>query len=83
MTFSEFFRVMSKANAEGTKLTGVIVFSQDSFYQFYTEQERSYRVSSMAKYFKDGKYLSVPLDFYVKARTPRWKIEKAYIEEDV
>ena len=92
MKFSEFCRVMSKANAEGKRLTGVIVFSQDSFYQFYTEKERSYRVSSMAKYFKkgvsgstlpgdclDGKYLGVPLDCYMKAG---WKVEKAYIEED-
>ena len=93
MTFSEFCRVMSKANAEGKRLAGVIVFSQDSFYQFYTEQERSYRVSSLAKYFKkgvsggdlpgdclDGKYQGVPLDCYMGAGSPLWKVEKAYIE---
>ena len=96
MKFSEFCKVMSKANAEGKRLTGVIVFTQNSFAQEYTEQERSYRVSSMAKYFKkgvsgsalsgdclDGKDLGVRLDYYMKAGTPRWKVEKAYIEEDV
>lgn len=96
MTFSDFCRVMSKANAEGKRLTGVIVFTQDSFAQDYTEQERAYRVSSMAKYFRkgmlgsallgnclDGKDLGVRLDYYMKAGSPRWKVEKAYIKEEV
>lgn len=95
MTFSEFCRAMSKANADGKRLTGVIVFAKGSFAQEYTEQERSYRVSSMAKYFRkgmlgralpgdclDGKDLGVRLDYYMKG-SPRWRVEKAYIEEDV
>lgn len=94
MTFSEFCGVMSKANAEGKRLTGVIVFTQDSFPRNYTEQERSYRVSSMAKYFRkgvsgsalpgdclDGRDLGVRLDYYMKAGTPRWKVETTWMCE--
>lgn len=95
MTFSEFCRVMEKANEDNKKLTGVIVFTKGSFAQEYTEQERSYRVSSMAKYFRkgvlgsalpgdclDGKDLGGRIDYYIKAGSPRWKVEKAYIEEE-
>lgn len=56
----------------------VIVFSADSFDKTYTEQQRSYQITSDAKYFDeskagkslygdclDGKDLAVRLDLYM------------------
>lgn len=73
----------------------VIVFTEDSFSKPFTEEERSYAISSDDKYFDprmggsslygdclDGKDDCVRLDIYMK-RLPeegrRWKPEYCYI----
>lgn len=75
----------------------VIVFKEDSYDRDFTEIERSYKVSSDAKYFNgmmggnslfgdclDGKDNGVRLDIYM-ALLPnegkRWVVEYCYITE--
>jgi hypothetical protein len=73
----------------------VIVFHQDSFEREFTETERSYKISSDAKYFNgmmggnslfgnclDGKDNGVRLDIYMKLQPnegKRWIAEYCYI----
>ena len=71
----------------------VIVFSKDSFKEEHTEKERSYTISSDAKYFDsskignslfgdciDGNDNGVRLDFYIHAEGKwRWKIDYCYL----
>lgn len=73
----------------------VIVFTADSFGEEYSEQERSYKVSSNSKWFKphmngmslfgdclDGKDLNVRLDVYMRLAPEegkRWSVEYCYI----
>lgn len=69
----------------------VVVFTKDSFEKEFTELERSYQISSDAKYFDanmggsslfgdclDGKDLGVRLDIYIY---DGWKVDYAYITE--
>lgn len=70
-------------------LTGVIVYTKDSFDKEYPEVSRSYRVSSDNKYFLgmcgtslfghclDGSESYVRLDWYFG----QWKIDYCYLEE--
>lgn len=47
MTFSEMERTMTAASLVGEKLYGIIVFKENSFKRYYTQQERSYLVDSI------------------------------------
>ena len=69
-------------------ITGVIVYKQSNFPKLYTEEERSYRVSSCNRCFQDGKIansmfgdcldgkdLGVRLDWY------NWDVDFCYMDE--
>ena len=98
MTYGEFEDVMYNFNKEHldekSTLTGVIVFTKDSFSAPYTEAERSYRTNNHQKAFHsgmisnsifadclDGMDLGVRLDWYMKDEKNPWKVEYCYIEE--
>ena len=51
MTYREFKEKMTQYNMNGKTVTGVIVFTEDSFNKLYSLDSRSYRVSSNAKVF--------------------------------
>lgn len=72
----------------------VIVFTEDSFNKFFTEEERSYEITSDNKYFNadmngtslfgnclDGKDDGVRLDIYMSLpeEKERWEVECCYI----
>lgn len=99
LTWRELCEAMRKFNEErgyttkGTKehLEGVVVFTKESFKKPYTEQERSYLVSSDNKSFLpnqlgnsifadclDGKDLGVRLDWYMYGEES-WKVEYCYL----
>ena len=75
----------------------VVVFTKDSFKEEYSEESRSYKISSDAKYFDgskignslfgeclDGTDSGVRLDWYMKAlpeETTRWVVDFCYITE--
>ena len=86
LTFSEFCKFMSENRSND--VTGVIVYTEDSFSQIYSLEARSYRVHSSAKYFNtemcgsslygtslDGSDKDVRLDWY------DWKVDYCYIEK--
>lgn len=97
ITFAELRDAMFKFNEENpneqfnSKLTGVVVFTEDSFSAPYTEKERSYRVDNSQKAFRsnaisnsiwsdclDGKDLGVRIDLYMA--DGGWKVEYCYLE---
>lgn len=68
----------------------VVVFTNGSFKDDYTEEERSYKISSDAKYFNpkmtgnslfgdclDGSEADIRLDHYIDSET--WTIDYCYI----
>lgn len=93
LTWSDFAEKMYRANSENRKVTGVVVFSADSFKESYPEKSRSYRVSSMEKYFNahasgrslygnclDGADDGVRLDLYMYREKDRWNPEYCYFD---
>lgn len=84
-------------NTSNTWKEAVIVFAPESFGRDFSELERSYKVSSEAKYFDanmggsslfgnclDGKDDGVRLDWYMKRpkeEGTRWIVEYCYIIE--
>lgn len=87
LTFNQFYDFMSKNRNKD--ITGVIVYTEDSFKDFYPLEARSYKVHSSAKYFNpemcgsslfgttlDGSDRDVRLDWYQD-----WKVEYCYILE--
>ena len=91
MTFKKFKEVMQSYNKSGAVVTGVIVFTKDSFQKEYSELARSYEVRSDAKFFSlgalgnslygaclDGMDVGVRLDYYMH---DGWKPEFCYINE--
>lgn len=54
MSFEEFDKLMCEANGNEKMLLGAIVFTEDSFIQKYSEEERTYLVSSFEKHYKAG-----------------------------
>lgn len=89
------FRAYNMANRYSTKgtptkISGVVVISQESFTQEYSLEQRSYRVTSDNKAFfrgacsnsvfadcLDGVDLGVRLDWYIPTD---WKVEYCYLE---
>lgn len=55
MSFHDFTMAMMAAHKSGKDVSGVIVFTEDSFDKPFTVTERSYRVESWAKYFDPDK----------------------------
>ena len=97
ITYAELCEAMFKFNKENPeekfnrKLTGVVVFTENSFNAPYTEKERSYRVDNSQKAFRpdaisnsiwsdclDGKDLGVRIDLYMQ---DGWKVDYCYLEE--
>jgi hypothetical protein len=102
ITWSELEKAMWKFNevngytTKGTEkhLEGVVVFKEESWDRPYTEQQRSYRVSSDNKAFLpnqlgysifgdclDDKDLGVRLDWYMRDDKKPWKVDYCYLVE--
>lgn len=98
MTYNEMkaiFRNHEKNNTGGKHLVGCIVFTSDSFSAEYSEDSRTYRVSSDCKAFVpgmggysifgsslDGSDMDVRLDWYMadeKGGKEGWKVERCYL----
>ena len=88
--FCKVQEVMREFQKQKKEVTGVIVFTENSFPSPYDVTGRSYEVSSMAKYFNpsalgnglvgnclDGKDDGVRLDYYMGEYG--WKPEYCYI----
>lgn len=99
MTYQEMknrFREAEKTH--GAHLTGYLVFSQESFQSPYSEQSRTYQISSDNKAFNcttggysifgdslDGSDRGVRLDLYMadeRGGKDGWKVERCYMKED-
>lgn len=97
ITFLELRDAMFKFNKDNPDkiykpvFTGVVVFSEDSFTENYTEIERSYHVDNSQKAFLpnaisnsiwsdclDGKDLGVRIDLYMN---DGWKVDYCYLEK--
>ena len=92
----ERFRAAER-DREGKHLTGYIVFSQDSFTQPYSEESRTYEVSSDNKAFQpnmggysiygsaiDGSDPNVRVEKYMEAEQggkEGWKVERCYMKQ--
>lgn len=54
MSYSELSRQFREAESKGEHLSGLIVFTEDSFTDHYSEESRTYSVSSQNKAFQPG-----------------------------
>lgn len=98
MTYQEMKNLFRDTEKSGEKhLTGYIVFSQDSFNKPYSEESRTYVISSDNKTFNcnmggysifgtslDGSDQGVRLDHYMsdeRGGKDGWKIERCYMKE--
>ena len=95
MSYTEMEKQFCEAEKQGGEhATGYIVFSQENFEEPYTEEQRTYQVSSNNKAFQegmggysiygsciDGSDPCVRLDGYMRGENP-WKIEKCYMLQD-
>lgn len=95
---TSLFRAIEEKGKEQIHIVGYIVFTKDSFTKPYTEEERTYIVSSDNKAFQpnkggysiyanclDGKDLCVRIERYMakeKGGADGWKVEKCYIDAD-
>lgn len=95
---TNIFRTIESAGKEQLHLVGFIVFTEDSFTKPYSEEERTYIVSSDNKAFQpnkggysiygnclDGKDMCVRLERYMakeKGGKDGWKVETCYIDAD-
>lgn len=91
ITFNEFEKAMCEAVENGKSISGVVVFTEDSFDKAYPEMSRSYRVSSNNKYFYafasshsmfgdclDNTDDGVNLSYYMEKG---WKVDYCYLDE--
>lgn len=92
------FRKIEEAGKGEIHIVGYIVFSKDSFNKDYSEESRTYRVSSNNKAFQahkvgysifadclDGTDTCVRLERYMALEdggNNGWKVEKCYIDAD-
>ena len=103
MTFLELTEAMCKFNRDNNikskgdgdaRLTGVIVFTEDSFSKVYPLESRSYEVSNHNKAWIDGMCsnsifadsldrtdLGVRLDWYMYGKDA-WKVDYCYLVEE-
>lgn len=101
MTYEEMtdiFREFERDNKSDKHLTGYIIFTKDSFKDSYSEESRTYIVTSGCKAFMsnmggysiygsclDGTDSNVRLEQYIENehfRDNGWKVEKCYMIED-
>jgi len=98
MTYGEMTKRFREAQDQGKTLLGYVVFTQDSFTNEYSEDSRTYVISSNNKAFisgmggysiygasLDGSDPCVRLDYYMANEhggSDGWKIEKCYIFND-
>lgn len=98
VSYGELTDAFREAERNGSHMTGYIVFSQDSFTEPYSEEARTYVVSSNNKAFQpnmggysiygsslDGKDRCVRLEGYMAAEhggEKGWKIERCYTKEE-
>lgn len=97
MTYGELTGRFRQAEREGRHISGYIVFTQDSFTEAYSEEQRTYAVSSNNKAFIEGMggysiYASsldgsdpcVRLEAYMadeQGGKDGWKIERCYMKD--
>lgn len=98
MTYSQMKLFFQQTEKEKKHATGFIVFTEDSFDKSYTEEERTYVVSSDNKAFVegvggysiyasslDGKDKCVRLEAYMadeRGGKDGWKVEKCYVKSE-
>lgn len=93
LTYEQLISAMRRFYTEGEKRTGVIVISEDSFYEDYSLRSRSYRVNSDCKLFQpdaiansvfgsalDGSDNNVRLDRYIQGIAGDWIVDYCYLE---
>ncbi len=94
LSYSQLSEVFQNVNRNGKNETcGYIVFTADSFDKPYSEQSRTYRVSSDNKAYQsgigysiyasciDGTDINIRLDEYLHGEK-RWKIERCYMHQE-
>ena len=96
LSYREMADIFTHVNKIGHEpVCGYIVFDQSSFDKVYSEQSRTYGVSSDNKAYQpgmggysiyasclDGTDQCIRLDGYMRGEKP-WKIEKCYMEREV
>lgn len=98
LPYNEMKALFRQAEKEGRHTIGYIVFTEDSFDKPYTEEERTYVVSSNNKAFiegmggysiyassLDGSDTCVRLERYMSVEhggKDGWKIEKCYVKDE-
>ena len=98
LSYPEMRARFCEAERAGNHVTGYIVFSQDSFDKPFSEEARTYVISSNNKAFQsgmggysiyasalDGSDPMVRLERYMQAEkggSDGWKIERCYMKED-
>lgn len=97
VSYAEMCREFRKAEEEGRHVDGYIIFTQDSFTKPYSEESRTYVISSNNKAFQagmggysifayclDGTDPCIRLDYFMeieKGGEDGWKIERCYFKE--
>ena len=95
LSYREMADMFSHINKIGAEhLCGYIVFSEDSFDKFYSEQSRTYVISSDNKAFKpnmggysifgsclDGTDQNIRLEEYMRGKNA-WHIDRCYMKKD-
>lgn len=95
--YVEFRDLCYEANSKGEEIIAHITFTEDSFLDYYTDEQRTYVVSSNNKLFKgdsngfsfygsclDGSDRGIRLDMYMRdiyGGENGWAIEKIAIKE--
>lgn len=98
MSYSELCRQFREAESRGEHLSGLIVFTEDSFTDHYSEESRTYSVSSQNKAFQpgmggysiyasaiDGSDPMVRLECYMAAERggeDGWVVETCYLKHE-
>ena len=95
LSYREMADMFSHINKIGAEhLCGYIVFSEDNFDKFYSEQSRTYVISSDNKAFKpnmggysifgsclDGTDQNIRLEEYMRGKNA-WHIDRCYMKKD-
>lgn len=98
MSYSEMKDLFHAAENEGKHITGYVVFTEDSFQDYYPEESRTYVISSDNKAYQarmggysiyghclDGSDPCVRLEQYMAVEhggKNGWQIERCYMKED-
>lgn len=98
LTYEQMKHRFRQAEKDGNHIVGYVVFTEDSFTQSYSEESRTYVISSKNKAFIEGMYgysiyascidgtdNNVRLDRYMVAEhggEDGWKVERCFIQEE-